>query len=291
MAHGGVLIARLVRGTASTATGGNGVPGTVRGLFYGDASQFVAQLHPARLPASCFVFSAFYTFFKIVEVTIGNRVRPTWSSRASTCRRWALSLSRLRADPGTGRHVFRYQPEWGRQLGGRSCSRCTRTVSTLIICSRRAEFDVAQKAGGESSYEQNSTRRLHVAVADASSYPGCAPSLRATSRRSPPPQPPTARRQRRRRASAPPPGTTGADADQPAPREEVGSRASSGFFAASKWEGSSISITTTTRPNSSGRRHLPELRCEAQSVRVQHGPGLALEGAPPPMNGRGLPSR
>jgi len=53
--------------------GWNGVPGTVRGLFYGDASQFVAQCI-GTLTCFLFVFSAFYTFFKIVEVTIGNRV-------------------------------------------------------------------------------------------------------------------------------------------------------------------------------------------------------------------------
>jgi ammonium transporter, Amt family len=53
--------------------GWNGVPGTVRGLFYGDASQFVAQCIGA-LTCFVFVFTVFYAFFKLVEVTIGNRV-------------------------------------------------------------------------------------------------------------------------------------------------------------------------------------------------------------------------
>jgi ammonium transporter, Amt family len=51
----------------------NGIPGTVRGLFYGDASQFLAQ---GIGIATCvvFVFSAMYGFFRLVEATMGNRV-------------------------------------------------------------------------------------------------------------------------------------------------------------------------------------------------------------------------
>ncbi|MEP6593925.1 MAG: ammonium transporter [Acidobacteriota bacterium] len=53
--------------------GWNGVPGTVRGLFYGDASQLAAE---AIGVVTCFVFifTSFYLFFKLVEVTLGNRV-------------------------------------------------------------------------------------------------------------------------------------------------------------------------------------------------------------------------
>ena len=51
----------------------NGVPGTVRGLFYGDASQFVAEAI-GGLTCVVFVFVSFYLFFKLVGVTIGNRV-------------------------------------------------------------------------------------------------------------------------------------------------------------------------------------------------------------------------
>jgi Amt family ammonium transporter len=53
--------------------GWNGVAGTVRGLFYGDPSQFVAQLIGA---VSCivFVFTTMYIFFKISAKTIGIRV-------------------------------------------------------------------------------------------------------------------------------------------------------------------------------------------------------------------------
>jgi ammonium transporter, Amt family len=53
--------------------GWNGVPGTVRGLFYGDASQFAAQC-VGTLTCFVFVFVMFYAFFKLVEATIGNRV-------------------------------------------------------------------------------------------------------------------------------------------------------------------------------------------------------------------------
>jgi ammonium transporter, Amt family len=51
----------------------NGVPGTVRGLFYGDASQLGAQTIGA-ITCILFVFTSFYLFFKLVEVTVGNRV-------------------------------------------------------------------------------------------------------------------------------------------------------------------------------------------------------------------------
>jgi Amt family ammonium transporter len=53
--------------------GWNGVPGTVRGLFYGDASQLVAQ-SVGVLTCFVFVFVTFYAFFKLVDVLIGNRV-------------------------------------------------------------------------------------------------------------------------------------------------------------------------------------------------------------------------
>jgi Amt family ammonium transporter len=53
--------------------GWNGVAGPVRGLFYGDAGQFVAELIGT---ITCFVviFALFYVFFKIVDMLIGNRV-------------------------------------------------------------------------------------------------------------------------------------------------------------------------------------------------------------------------
>jgi ammonium transporter, Amt family len=53
--------------------GWNGVSGTVRGLFYGDSSQFLAQC-VGTLTCLVFVFVSFYAFFKLVEVTMGNRV-------------------------------------------------------------------------------------------------------------------------------------------------------------------------------------------------------------------------
>jgi Amt family ammonium transporter len=53
--------------------GWNGVPGTVRGLFYGDASQFAAQC-VGTLTCMVFVFVSFFVFFKVVDALIGNRV-------------------------------------------------------------------------------------------------------------------------------------------------------------------------------------------------------------------------
>ena len=51
----------------------NGVPGAVRGLFYGDASQLAAQ-SVGVLTNIVFVFGSFYVFFKLVDAVMGNRV-------------------------------------------------------------------------------------------------------------------------------------------------------------------------------------------------------------------------
>jgi len=56
----------------SYGDGWNGVPGTVKGLFYGDASQFVAELI-GGLTCFVFVFAVMYCFFKICAATIGLR--------------------------------------------------------------------------------------------------------------------------------------------------------------------------------------------------------------------------
>jgi Amt family ammonium transporter len=53
----------------------NSVEGTVKGLFYGDASQFLAQLIDVVV-CFVFVFIAAFVAFKIIEVLIGNRVSP-----------------------------------------------------------------------------------------------------------------------------------------------------------------------------------------------------------------------
>jgi Amt family ammonium transporter len=53
--------------------GWNGVPGTVKGLFYGDPSQFVAEVIGV---VTCFVwvFGMFYLFFKVTDAIWGIRV-------------------------------------------------------------------------------------------------------------------------------------------------------------------------------------------------------------------------
>jgi Amt family ammonium transporter len=53
--------------------GWNGVPGTVRGLFYGDGSQLVAELIGV-ITCIVFVFASFYAFFKVLDAIMGNRV-------------------------------------------------------------------------------------------------------------------------------------------------------------------------------------------------------------------------
>jgi len=53
--------------------GWNGVSGTVKGLFYGDASQFAAQC-VGTLTCAVFVFVSFFVFFKLVDAIMGNRV-------------------------------------------------------------------------------------------------------------------------------------------------------------------------------------------------------------------------
>jgi ammonium transporter, Amt family len=59
----------------SYGDGWNGVSGTVRGLFYGDPGQFVAQLIGV---ASNLVYVGIIGFavFKLIEVTVGNRSEP-----------------------------------------------------------------------------------------------------------------------------------------------------------------------------------------------------------------------
>ncbi len=51
----------------------NNVEGTVKGLFYGDASQLAAQAI-SLVTCFIFVFVAAYATFKLIEVFMGNRV-------------------------------------------------------------------------------------------------------------------------------------------------------------------------------------------------------------------------
>jgi Amt family ammonium transporter len=51
----------------------NGVAGTVKGLFYGDASQFAAQCI-GTLTNIIYVFVVSYIFFRILDAVIGLRV-------------------------------------------------------------------------------------------------------------------------------------------------------------------------------------------------------------------------
>ncbi len=53
--------------------GFNGVAGTVKGLFYGDASQFFAQCI-GTLTNFVYVFVVAYVFFKVLDKIMGLRV-------------------------------------------------------------------------------------------------------------------------------------------------------------------------------------------------------------------------
>ncbi len=55
--------------------GFNGVQGTVKGLLYGDASQFIAQCI-GTLTNVVYVFVVAYVFFKILDKVVGLRVSP-----------------------------------------------------------------------------------------------------------------------------------------------------------------------------------------------------------------------
>ncbi|PYN03724.1 MAG: ammonium transporter [Candidatus Rokuibacteriota bacterium] len=55
--------------------GFNGVEGTVRGLLYGGASQFVAQTI-GTVTCFAFIFTASWVFFKVYDVVFGMRVSP-----------------------------------------------------------------------------------------------------------------------------------------------------------------------------------------------------------------------
>ncbi len=55
--------------------GFNNIPGTVKGLLYGDPSQLVAQII-GLLTNLVFVFGASWLFFKLLDATMGMRVAP-----------------------------------------------------------------------------------------------------------------------------------------------------------------------------------------------------------------------
>ncbi len=55
--------------------GWNGIPGTVKGLLYGDPGQFLAQVI-GPLANFVFIFTASWIFFKILDAIVGLRVAP-----------------------------------------------------------------------------------------------------------------------------------------------------------------------------------------------------------------------
>jgi Amt family ammonium transporter len=75
--------------------GWNGVPGTVTGLFYGNASQFFAQC-VGTLTCFVFVFASFYLFFKLVDAVIGR----DRGGRPRPARDGGARLSRVRRHGG-----------------------------------------------------------------------------------------------------------------------------------------------------------------------------------------------
>lgn len=59
----------------SYGDGWNGVPGTVKGLFYGDGKQFIAELIGV-ITCALFVFTVMYIFFKVLNKITPLRVKP-----------------------------------------------------------------------------------------------------------------------------------------------------------------------------------------------------------------------
>ena len=66
------MIALGLFADGSYGAGFNGVDGAVRGLFYGDAGQLVAQLI-ACVVVVVWAFGLFYIFFRIQKATMGLR--------------------------------------------------------------------------------------------------------------------------------------------------------------------------------------------------------------------------
>jgi Amt family ammonium transporter len=72
-AWGVVALGLFADGTYGDGWGG--VPGTVKGLLYGDASQFIAQCI-GPIVNIVFIFSISWVFFKVLDAIVGLRVSP-----------------------------------------------------------------------------------------------------------------------------------------------------------------------------------------------------------------------
>ena len=71
----GVVLSLGFFADGSYGDGWNGVPGTVKGLFYGDARQFFAELI-GGVTCFVFVFVVMYVFFKISnKITLSGYLR------------------------------------------------------------------------------------------------------------------------------------------------------------------------------------------------------------------------
>ena len=79
-------------GTSNYGGSWNGVPGSVTGLFYGDASQLVAQLVGVGTLIG-FVFSFSYAMNWVLDMVLGHASRPRAKSADSIFRRWDSSAT------------------------------------------------------------------------------------------------------------------------------------------------------------------------------------------------------
>src|SRR5437870_13299159 len=70
---GVISVGLFADGKSNYAGAWNGVPGSVTGLFYGDAGQLVAQLMAAATLIG-FVFSFSFAVNMIIEAVVGHRV-------------------------------------------------------------------------------------------------------------------------------------------------------------------------------------------------------------------------
>jgi Amt family ammonium transporter len=84
---GVIAVGLFADGRSNYAGAWNGVPGSVTGLFYGDAGQLVAQLMGVATLIG-FVFTMTFVLNMVVEAVMASGCRRPPSSKASTFRKW-----------------------------------------------------------------------------------------------------------------------------------------------------------------------------------------------------------
>jgi hypothetical protein len=97
----------------------NGVPGSVTGLFYGDAGQLVAQLIGVATLIG-FVFSFSFIMNILIDWFVGQRVSARAELEGSIFRKWARSATRVRHPRRSGQHRVGHGERTGRHVDAAS---------------------------------------------------------------------------------------------------------------------------------------------------------------------------